>query len=169
MIARWPVKNVQAFDEATAESLYISTVLYRTCGIAVLDQMFVRFIFQSLAASLFVRSTFGTSTGNSTEGEYSRGVETCKTLQSAFGPNVVALSGSKYDAGVSRARNLFNTEAYPACVVFPIDASHVQTAMKAIYQNKIRYAVQAGGHSAMQGWNTYVTHKFLNIYFSLQI
>ncbi|KAJ7772967.1 hypothetical protein DFH07DRAFT_733429, partial [Mycena maculata] len=36
---------------------------------------------------------------------------------------------------------------------FPTSAAHVQIAMTAIYKTGSKYAVIAGGHSAMVGWN----------------
>jgi len=91
-----------------------------------------------------------------------RGVATCGRLQSTLGTTIVASSGTGYAAGISGAWNLFNTQYTPACIVFPREGSHVQAAMKTIYQNKIRYAVQAGGHSAMKGWNKYDVFVLFN-------
>jgi hypothetical protein len=112
----------------------------------------MHFILPLLAAFISISLTYGSSNGKID----SQGVATCKKLQSALGSTVV-LSGPEYDARASGAWNLYNAQSFPACIVLPIDASHVQIAMKAIYQDKIRYAVQAGGHSAMKGWNTCVT------------
>ncbi|KAE9397561.1 FAD-binding domain-containing protein [Gymnopus androsaceus JB14] len=63
--------------------------------------------------------------------------------------------GPQYAIGVNSAWNAFNNEVnfQPACVVFAAKAEHVQVAMKAIFDNDVDYAVQAGGHSAMKGWN----------------
>jgi hypothetical protein len=116
------------------------------------------FTSSSVTSFLLFFSTLGLSigAGNDTEATRSQGVATCTTLQSALGTDIVMLSGPQYTAGASGAWNVFNTKSSPACIVFPKDTTHVQTAMTAIYQNKVRYAVQAGGHSAMKGWNTYV-------------
>ncbi|KAF8879245.1 hypothetical protein BD779DRAFT_1158075 [Infundibulicybe gibba] len=81
---------------------------------------------------------------------------TCAKLQAALGPVIVTLRQAQteeYDAAVGGAWNLFNTQFQPACVVLPHDASHVQEAMRAIYRDQVHYAVQAGSHSAMKGWN----------------
>jgi FAD/FMN-containing dehydrogenase len=93
--------------------------------------------------------------GNGTDAERSRGVATCAAIRSALGADIVVSSGPEYVAGASGAWNLFNTQSSPTCIVLPSSTSHVQVAMRAIFQNKIRFAVQAGGHSAMEGWNTY--------------
>jgi hypothetical protein len=116
------------------------------------------FIFQSLAAFLFACLTLRAraSTGNGTDAERSRGVATCTAIQSVLGTDIVVSSGPEYVAVASGAWNLFNTQSSPACIVLPSSALHVQVAMRAIFQNKVRFAVQAGGHSGMQGWNTCV-------------
>lgn len=91
-------------------------------------------------------------------------LQTCTGLQGTLGPDIVQFSGAEYLASASNAWSLFNTEDRPPCIVFPRNATHVQSAMAAIYRDKIRYAVQAGGHSAMTGWNTYV-RPLLGVYF----
>ncbi|KAF4609548.1 hypothetical protein D9613_012318 [Agrocybe pediades] len=80
--------------------------------------------------------------------------KTCTMLQAQMGSEVVQFSGAEYNASASNAWSLFNAQNKPTCIVFPQEASHVQTAMAAIFHNKIHYAVQAGGHTAMTGWNT---------------
>ncbi|KAE9397560.1 FAD-binding domain-containing protein [Gymnopus androsaceus JB14] len=83
--------------------------------------------------------------------------QTCLQLQLTLGPSIVQSRsfGPHYTIGVNSAWNAFNTEVnfQPACVVFATKAEHVQIAMKAIFDNNLDYAVQAGGHSAMRGWN----------------
>ncbi|KAH7881274.1 uncharacterized protein C8R40DRAFT_1164677 [Lentinula edodes] len=85
-------------------------------------------------------------------------VQTCQQLQQSLGPTIVqtSTSGSDYILGANGAWSTFNTEVnyQPTCIVFANEAEHVQTAMKTIYQNEADYAVQAGGHSGMTGWNT---------------
>ena len=82
-------------------------------------------------------------------------LRTCTLLQNSLGSDVVQFSGAEYLASAENAWSLFNTEDRPPCIVFPRNATHVQETMAAIFRNKIHYAVQAGGHSAMTGWNTY--------------
>lgn len=77
----------------------------------------------------------------------------CALLRYSLGPTIVRVSGEEYLAGISSAWNHFNTELSPTCIVFPQDTKHVQAAMQAIYATGSNYAVQAGGHSAMKGWN----------------
>jgi hypothetical protein len=108
---------------------------------------------QWLAALGFV-SAYIYSSGN--YAETIRGVATCTLLRFTLGSSIIASSGAKYTAGVAGAWNFFNTQYAPACIVFPREASHVQAAMKTIFKYQVRYAVQAGGHSAMKGWNKYV-------------
>ncbi|KAF8800052.1 FAD-binding domain-containing protein [Phlegmacium glaucopus] len=80
--------------------------------------------------------------------------ETCTNLQATLGSDIVQLSGTKYLTAASNAWSLFNTDNTPTCIVFPTETYHVQVAMAAIFHANILYAVQAGGHSAMTGWNT---------------
>lgn len=97
------------------------------------------------AFALFATSN-GTSAANNA----------CAHILSSLGSTVVQSFGTEYEAGASGAWNLFNDDYRPTCIVFPREASHVQVAMNAIYQAKSHYAAQAGGHTAMKGWNKYV-------------
>ncbi|KAF9044202.1 hypothetical protein BJ165DRAFT_1528763 [Panaeolus papilionaceus] len=82
-------------------------------------------------------------------------LRTCNILQESLGSEVVQLSGSPdFNASSTGAWSLFNNIPRPACVVLPRSAFDVQTTMAVIFRNKNRYAVQAGGHSAMTGWNS---------------
>nr|AGK29874.1 FAD-binding protein [Volvariella volvacea] len=78
---------------------------------------------------------------------------TCNRLAGELGTAVVVTSGDDYNNASADTWSLFNAEARPSCVVLPRNANHVQVAMQAIYEDKVRYAVQAGSHSAMRGWN----------------
>ena len=83
-------------------------------------------------------------------------LRTCTRIQGTLGSDIVQLSsGPEYLASASNAWSLYNTVDRPTCIIFPRNASHVQVAMAEIFRDKIRYAVQSGGHSAMTGWNTY--------------
>ncbi|RDB16602.1 hypothetical protein Hypma_002803 [Hypsizygus marmoreus] len=79
--------------------------------------------------------------------------KTCAGLQSKFGDSIVQTAGAEYLSTVSNAWSLFNTLQRPTCVMYPRNANHVQVAMREIYRDKVRYAVQAGSHSGMTGWN----------------
>lgn len=86
------------------------------------------------------------------------GIHACTTLSSELGALVVQTPSSLgFEASVGAPLNLVNDELRPACVVIPRNTSQVSTAMKAIYQSKSPYAVLAGGHSAMKGWNAYAS------------
>ncbi|KAJ3894905.1 hypothetical protein GG344DRAFT_39976 [Lentinula edodes] len=84
--------------------------------------------------------------------------QTCQQLEKSLGSTIVQTqsSGSEYAIGANFAWSTFSDEVnfQPSCIVFPNTTQHVQTAMKAIFENKADYAVQAGGHSGMIGWNT---------------
>lgn len=77
----------------------------------------------------------------------------CNSLRLSLGSQIVQVAGEEYQLGASSAWSYFNTELHPTCIVFPLNAGHVQAAMRAIFAEESHYAVQAGGHSAMVGWN----------------
>lgn len=78
----------------------------------------------------------------------------CAYLRFELGQDIVQLQNDEYyTTAMTNPYSLFNTVYRPSCVVVPTSTAHVQTAMKAIYLGRVRYAVQAGGHSAMTGWN----------------
>ncbi|KAH6901569.1 hypothetical protein BKA70DRAFT_1196861 [Coprinopsis sp. MPI-PUGE-AT-0042] len=83
-------------------------------------------------------------------------VQVCNQLAAQLNTTIVRVREHDDFQDVARgAWNLFNTVYQPACIVFPRSDLHVQTTMKAIFDSGgVRYAVQAGGHSAMRGWNT---------------
>ncbi|KAF7329797.1 FAD-binding protein [Mycena kentingensis (nom. inval.)] len=78
----------------------------------------------------------------------------CNELKVTLGASIVQSSGPDYDYAASNAWNLENAEYTPTCIVFPSTSADVQTAMNAIFRARSAYAVQAGSHSAMKGWNT---------------
>ncbi|KAJ7672612.1 FAD-binding domain-containing protein [Mycena polygramma] len=78
----------------------------------------------------------------------------CNQLTASLGSSMVQSSGTNYELAATNAWNLQNSEYQPTCIVFPQNSIDVQTAMKAIYTTQSNYAVQAGSHSAMKGWNT---------------
>lgn len=81
----------------------------------------------------------------------------CSALQHQLGTATVQTSsGPEYLNASTNAWNLFNDIQRPACIVFPESAGDVQAAMTMIFNHNIHYAVQAGSHTAMEGWNKYV-------------
>lgn len=50
-------------------------------------------------------------------------------------------------------RNPINNELRPTCIVQPTTTDDVSRAMKAIFSNDAHYAVRAGGHTGMYGWD----------------
>lgn len=80
----------------------------------------------------------------------------CSFITASLGSSLVKSAGIEYTETAAGAWNVFNAESTPTCIVYPTEASHVQTAMAAIYSYGADYAVQAGSHSAMVGWNTCV-------------
>ncbi|KAF9069819.1 FAD-binding domain-containing protein [Rhodocollybia butyracea] len=77
----------------------------------------------------------------------------CSSIESLLGPTKIQSSGPQFEAGATRAWNLANAQIRPACIVFPLETSDVQVAMRTIFQFNTRYAIQAGGHSGMEGWD----------------
>uniref|UniRef100_A0A0W0GA70 FAD-binding PCMH-type domain-containing protein n=2 Tax=Moniliophthora roreri TaxID=221103 RepID=A0A0W0GA70_MONRR len=82
------------------------------------------------------------------------GQAACSSLVSLLGSELVqSRSGPDFQSSVDDPLNLINNALVPVCVVYPTNTTHVSAAMSAIYKAKSRYAVLAGGHSAMKGWN----------------
>ncbi|KAJ3795218.1 hypothetical protein GGU11DRAFT_245057 [Lentinula aff. detonsa] len=112
-----------------------------------------------LATALWCRGAQAQNTTSSTSPAAAvTAANTCAQLASSLGTSIVQTqsSGPEYSIGANFAWSTFNDEVnfQPTCIVFPNTSEHVQTAMKAIFQNKAEYSVQAGGHSGMTGWNT---------------
>ncbi|KAF9059421.1 hypothetical protein BDP27DRAFT_1431381 [Rhodocollybia butyracea] len=103
-------------------------------------------------------SAQSSSPTNSSSTLVATAARTCNQIQQRLGPSLVQskVSGSQYEFGANAAWNLFNTDVnfQPTCIVFVTNAEDVQVAMSTIFENGADYAVQAGGHSAMKGWNT---------------
>ncbi|KAJ7136833.1 FAD-binding domain-containing protein [Mycena epipterygia] len=78
----------------------------------------------------------------------------CAAIRLALGSSIVESSGPEYDATATGPWSLFNSLDRPTCIVYPRTALHVQIAMGSIFLFKSHYAVQAGAHSGMVGWNS---------------
>ncbi|KAJ6531140.1 hypothetical protein B0H19DRAFT_1190558 [Mycena capillaripes] len=78
----------------------------------------------------------------------------CTNLTATLGPKTVLKSGGQYNATAQGTWSLFNSLDLPTCIVYPTSTVHVQTAMTAIYATGSKYAVIAGGHSGMVGYNS---------------
>lgn len=86
---------------------------------------------------------------------------TCSRLREELGSEVVQVYGEGvYVDAIQNPNSLYNSFYRPACVVAPRQDVHVQKAMLTIYNDRVRYAVMSGGHSAMNGWNMYVESLF---------
>ena len=82
--------------------------------------------------------------------------QACAAIRLDLGSPIVESSGPEYTATVQDPWNLFNSVDRPTCIVYVRTASHVQAAMRSIFKFGSHYAVQAGAHSSMIEWNTYV-------------
>ncbi|KAF8186495.1 hypothetical protein K438DRAFT_1723174 [Mycena galopus ATCC 62051] len=78
----------------------------------------------------------------------------CAAIRLKLGSPIVESSGPEYTATTQGTWSLFNSLDRPTCIVYPRAASHVQVAMSNIFRFGSHYAVQAGAHSAMVGWNS---------------
>ncbi|KAJ7513097.1 FAD-binding domain-containing protein [Mycena galericulata] len=78
----------------------------------------------------------------------------CAAIRLELGSSIVKFSGPQYTATAEGTWSLFNAQDLPTCIVYPRIASHVQVAMLNIFLFGSQYAVQAGAHSAMVGWNS---------------
>lgn len=88
-----------------------------------------------------------------------RSATVCANLRFELGQSIVQLENDEfYTEAMTNPYSLFNTVYRPSCVVVPTSSAHVQATMKAIYLGRVRYAVQAGGHSGMTGWNKCVVY-----------
>ncbi|KAJ7053070.1 hypothetical protein C8F01DRAFT_560532 [Mycena amicta] len=111
--------------------------------------------------SLLVAATFSWASAStsgpfppSTPTSRAAALQACQRITSDLGSSIVQSSGAAYQFAVNNAWNIQNALFTPTCIVFPRNASHVQTAMREIHSAKSHYGVQAGSHSAMKGWNT---------------
>lgn len=84
----------------------------------------------------------------------------CALTSLEIGDIYVESSGPEYQETASNTWSLFNSFTKPTCVVYPRTTKHVQSVMGNIFLMGANYAVQAGAHSAMVGWNRY-TGKFI--------
>ncbi|KAJ7813946.1 FAD-binding domain-containing protein [Mycena olivaceomarginata] len=78
----------------------------------------------------------------------------CALTSLEIGDVYVESSGSEYQETASNTWSLFNSFTKPTCVVYPRTTEHVQSVMGNIFLMGANYAVQAGAHSAMVGWNS---------------
>ncbi|KAJ6468931.1 FAD-binding domain-containing protein [Mycena sanguinolenta] len=78
----------------------------------------------------------------------------CAAILFALGSSVVQSSGPEYNATTQDTWNLFNALEQPTCIVYPRTGPDVQVAMTNIFRFGSSYAVQAGAHSAMVGYNS---------------
>ncbi|KAF7343432.1 FAD-binding protein [Mycena venus] len=108
----------------------------------------------ALVPALFATQSIAALFPRSNETTHLAALEACNQLEGLLGSPLVQSSGPSYETAATNAWNLQNSEYQPTCVVFPTTSDHVQVAMKAIYDARSQYAVQAGSHSAMKGWNT---------------
>ncbi|KAJ7463568.1 FAD-binding domain-containing protein [Mycena latifolia] len=94
------------------------------------------------------------TSSNTTAAPASASSKACAAIRVKLGSSIVKSPGLEYNATAMGPWSLFNSLDRPTCIVYPRTASHVQAAMKSIFRFSSHYAVQAGTHSGMVGWNT---------------
>ncbi|CBQ68956.1 conserved hypothetical protein [Sporisorium reilianum SRZ2] len=62
-------------------------------------------------------------------------------------------NSSAYVAAQSSSFNVLNSALRPTCIVRPRSTLHVSVAMARIFAHGAHYAVRAGGHTGMRGWD----------------
>ncbi|KAF6743461.1 hypothetical protein DFP72DRAFT_827819 [Ephemerocybe angulata] len=81
----------------------------------------------------------------------------CAELQTQLGASRIQTPSSpnpEYRNVATGAWNRFNALSEPSCVALPLSSADVQVVMKSIFKYSVKYAVQAGGHSAGAGWGS---------------
>ncbi|SAM83774.1 uncharacterized protein UBRO_06519 [Ustilago bromivora] len=64
------------------------------------------------------------------------------------------INATSYSDAKQGGYNPLNNKLSPTCIIQPTTTSDVASAMKAIYRNNANYAVRAGGHTGMAGWDS---------------
>ncbi|KAF7327194.1 FAD-binding protein [Mycena kentingensis (nom. inval.)] len=94
--------------------------------------------------------------------------DACADITVVLGPSLIKSSGPQYNATATELPwNLFNSVDSPTCIVYPKTSGHVQSAMRVIFLRDSRYAVIAGGHASMRGYNS-ITDGVLISFESMQ-
>ena len=103
--------------------------------------------FTNLAAVMTVLATAVTS---------SAAASACDDIAKALSSDVFTASSnaSAYAAAKNGGYNPLNNKLEPTCIVQPTTTADVAAVMKAIYRNKANYAVRAGGHTGLAGWDS---------------
>lgn len=85
----------------------------------------------------------------------------CKDLSKGLTSSAVILpSSASYSAAQYGGFNPLNNKLTPSCIVQPTTPAQVSAAVKAINRANAPYAVRAGGHTGMAGWDS-VTNGIL--------
>ena len=84
----------------------------------------------------------------------SSALSVCTSLVSLLPRSIVLLVTSpSYTSAATSAYNPLNAALSPACIIQPTTTAHLSTTMHVIHQHRVHYAVRAGGHSGMTGWD----------------
>lgn len=79
----------------------------------------------------------------------------CSSLSSSLPANtVLTRSSATYPSAMDGGFNPLNNKLEPTCIIQPSTASDVSIAMSAIFTANSAYAVRAGGHTGMAGWDS---------------
>jgi len=106
------------------------------------------------SVSLIIALSLHVSGVLSAPGNEVKARQACTQLQAQLGGDVIQLpSSGEYTTIATGSYSRFNGQAQPACIAVPRHSSDVQAVMQKIFSEKLKYAVRAGGHSSMPGWN----------------
>ncbi|TKY88859.1 hypothetical protein EX895_002100 [Sporisorium graminicola] len=91
----------------------------------------------------------------------------CEELRTTLPPSCVLIPSSNNDAAYTAARtngfNPLNNVLRPICIVQPATTQETATAMRSIYAHAAPYAVRAGGHTGMAGWDSVASGILLDL------
>ncbi|KAJ6492159.1 FAD-binding domain-containing protein [Mycena sanguinolenta] len=117
-------------------------------------QVTIMLLSRTLVSMAFVVTALAQNTTVSSDTHITAASLACAALRFILGSSIVQFSGAEYDATAQGPWSLFNSLDRPTCIVYPTTSDHVQITMASIFISGSHYAVQAGAHSAMIGWNS---------------
>lgn len=122
--------------------------------------MRLSFLFTLLSAAAAITPTSSTtSTADGADGAASAAA-VCSDLAHTLPPSAIltpSLSSSNDETAYTTVQtagfNALNNVLRPACIVQPTTTQHVAAVMRSVFEHGAKYAVRAGGHTGMAGWD----------------
>lgn len=78
----------------------------------------------------------------------------CADLLASLPNSVLVQTSPTYPPAQNGGFNPLNNKLSPSCIVQPTSASDVTLTMRSVFRHKAPYAVRAGGHTGMGGWDS---------------